>query len=99
MPTTKYGITKRFGARYGRRIKEKIGKIEEQSKGPQACPHCGKVGVKRRAPGIWSCVRCGEFTGYAYTVAKVREEEKAVEKVLTITEHKSKREQPEEAEE
>ena len=72
------GSVKRFGARYGRSIKEKFGIIEEQQRKLYECPSCLAVKVKRQAPGIWQCRKCGlKFAGKAYTVSKkiiIREE-------------------------
>ncbi len=81
----KFGSVKRFGARYGRRLKGKVSDIEKKSKRPGKCPFCKKVAVKRLAMGIWLCRKCGvKFTGNAYyleekiAAAKVDKEEKAV---------------------
>ena len=65
------GSTRRFGARYGRRIRERIGKVESARKEKQQCPFCHKYGVKRIAAGIWSCPKCkSKFAGAAYTVSR-----------------------------
>lgn len=72
MPVTKYGSTKRFGPRYGRRIKEKLGKIEAERNKKHICPYCRKAGVKRKSAGIWHCLKCkNEFTGFAYSISKI----------------------------
>ncbi|PIN76496.1 50S ribosomal protein L37ae [Candidatus Woesearchaeota archaeon CG10_big_fil_rev_8_21_14_0_10_36_11] len=61
--------TKRFGARYGRKPKTKLKKIEIQQKGHHKCPECNKISVKRQALGIWHCKKCGvTFAGKAYTL-------------------------------
>ena len=66
----RYGSIKRFGARYGRRTKHKVGKIEEARKNSK-CPYCGKPKVKRKAMGIWHCTKCkSTFAGKAYTVGQ-----------------------------
>ena len=36
----KLGSTKRFGARYGRKPKKKLAKIEEELRKKQKCPYC-----------------------------------------------------------
>jgi len=60
--------TKRFGARYGRKPKEKFAKAEKQHRGRHKCPYCNKQGVKRLAAGIWQCGKCDiKFAGKAYT--------------------------------
>ena len=77
----KLGTAKRFGARYGTRSKEKIGKIEEESRKRHKCPYCHKVAVKRIAVGIWRCRKCSiKFTGKAYSIEKKIKFEKAPEK-------------------
>ncbi len=62
-----YGSVKRFGARYGRRVRLNLGKIEKQQKELYKCPYCNAKKVKRIAAGIWECKRCGaRFTAKAY---------------------------------
>ncbi|MBT4110443.1 50S ribosomal protein L37ae [Candidatus Woesearchaeota archaeon] len=61
--------TKRFGARYGRKPRKKLTKVESQYKGKQKCPYCNKEGIKRVAIGIWQCRKCEvKFAGRAYTI-------------------------------
>ena len=63
--------TKRFGPRYGRRLKEKVAEIEKGHRGRHKCPYCGKKSAKRIALGIWSCKSCNaKFTGKAYSISK-----------------------------
>lgn len=60
---------KRYGTRYGRTIKRKLGKIEAQQKADYACPQCAYKAVKRLAAGIWMCKKCdAKFTSRAYMV-------------------------------
>ena len=67
----KLGSVKRFGARYGRKLKVKFSKIEAEQRKLHKCPYCNKTAVKRVAVGIWSCRKCNaKFTGKAYSVAK-----------------------------
>lgn len=62
---------KRFGARYGRRPKYKLAKIESILRSKQKCPYCCKEEVKRVAVGIWQCKKCNtKFTGKAYSIAQ-----------------------------
>jgi len=69
--TKKYGSTKRFGPRYGRKMKERFGKIEAQQRKKHKCPYCSAEKVKRLAVGIWKCGKCNaKFTSKAYTVGK-----------------------------
>ncbi len=67
------GSIKRFGARYGRGVKLRFGKIEAEQRKKHPCPYCRAVRVKRVAAGIWQCRKCGsKFTGRAYTVGTPR---------------------------
>lgn len=68
---------KRFGARYGRTIREKVAKIEAILKGKHKCPYCSAMKAKRVASGIWTCKKCNsKFTGSAYSVKrKIKEAE------------------------
>ncbi len=68
----KYGSTKRYGTRYGRTLKEKVGKVEALQKKKYSCPSCNYLKVKRVSSGIWQCEKCNlKFTSKAYTVAKI----------------------------
>jgi len=88
----KYKSTKRFGARYGRKLKERFGKVESEQRKRHKCPYCSAPKVKRIALGIWKCGKCGsKFTGKAYSVAKkitFEETEEPKEKVEEIKELK-----------
>lgn len=44
--TKKVGITGRFGARYGRKAKRQVKKIEENMKKKHVCPKCDRPYVK-----------------------------------------------------
>ena len=68
MATKKLRSVGRFGARYGRKLKDKVLKIEKVQKAKHICPYCGKSGgVKRLSSGIWYCKKCDtKFTGKAY---------------------------------
>lgn len=71
MAKKQYGTTKRLGSRYGRTIREKLGKIESKQSKKYKCPYCNYIGVKRMASGIWSCKKCGsKFASKAYSVEK-----------------------------
>lgn len=50
----------RFGARYGKTVKDKLVKVEDKQRKRQTCPYCKKEGVKRKAKGIWECKKCGK---------------------------------------
>lgn len=47
----------RFGARYGKRIRVKLVKVEQKQRIKQECPFCKKIGVKRVSKGVWQCTR------------------------------------------
>jgi large subunit ribosomal protein L37Ae len=69
----KLGSAKRFGARYGIKIKYKIARVEAERKAKQKCPYCNSLAAKRVAIGIWECKKCkSKFTGKAYTVSKAK---------------------------
>jgi len=50
----------RFGSRYGKRVRDKLVKVESRQKIKQKCPFCGKFGVKRLSKGIWKCPKCNK---------------------------------------
>lgn len=65
------GSSKRYGVRYGRRLRQKYEAVETEQKTKYQCPYCHKIAVKRIAVGIWQCPKCAAvFTGKAYSVAK-----------------------------
>lgn len=67
-----FGSVKRFGPRYGRKIRAKIAEVEKIQKKKQKCPYCNSQGVKREAAGIFYCGKCNsKFTSKAYFVTKV----------------------------
>lgn len=69
--TEKIKSIKRFGARYGRTVKYKFGKIENEQRKKHKCPYCNAIKVRRVAVGIWNCRKCGaKFTGKAYSIKK-----------------------------
>lgn len=55
-----------FGARYGKRVRQKYAQIELKQRAKQKCPFCKKT-VKRLSAGIWKCKNCGKkFASGAY---------------------------------
>ena len=63
----KIGSAGRFGARYGRRAKMELVKIEKKQRIKQKCPYCGKKQAKRISTGIWQCKKCKKkFASDAY---------------------------------
>ncbi|MEK6952034.1 MAG: 50S ribosomal protein L37ae [Nanoarchaeota archaeon] len=69
MATKKVGSTGRFGARYGKTIRQRILAVEKRQKKKQLCPYCKRLTAKRIALGIFLCKKCNsKFTGSAYHV-------------------------------
>ncbi len=65
--------TKRFGSRYGAKLRKKVAKIEELQKKTYKCPYCNYEKVKRLFIGVWKCRKCGaKFSGKAYTIGKTK---------------------------
>lgn len=65
MATKKVGYTGRYGARYGKKTRQRLLKIGTQKK--HKCPECMKTRVRRVSAGIWKCDACGlKFAGKAY---------------------------------
>ena len=58
--TKKVKAAGRFGARYGKKAKDKLVKVETKQRVKQTCPFCKRQGVKRTAKGIWNCTKCGK---------------------------------------
>ena len=64
-----YGSVKRFGVRYGTKLKGKIAKIEAERSLSTKCPYCHYGKAKRINAGIWNCLKCkSKFTGKAYSI-------------------------------
>lgn len=63
------GSTRRFGARYGRKIRARVDAIESVLKQKHVCPYCRAKKAQRVSAGIWECRKCrSTFTGKAYKV-------------------------------
>lgn len=57
----------RFGARYGKNVRQRVIDIESKQKRKHVCPYCKKIGLKRLAAGIWQCKKCNtKFASGAY---------------------------------
>ena len=95
------GSVKRFGARYGRKLKLKFSKIEAEQRKLHKCPYCNKIAVKRVAVGIWKCRKCNaKFAGKAYSVSKkivTKEHEEMVQEPEIIKEEMEETEEASEA--
>ena len=50
----------RFGAKYGKSVRDRLVKIETKQRKKQKCPFCEKLGVKRLSKGIWKCPKCNK---------------------------------------
>ena len=71
MATAARHSAKQYGVRYGRRLREKIGKIAHEKRVSNSCPYCHYNKVKRIAAGIWFCNKCSsKFAAGAYYVGK-----------------------------
>ena len=71
---------KKYGARYGRTVKDKFAKIEKLQHQSYNCPFCSYPKVKRVSMGIWACEKCkAKFTSKAFTVAKTTSQELGLE--------------------
>lgn len=57
----------RFGARYGKTVRERFISIVSDMKAEYPCPQCSAKAVGRESVGIWRCRKCGLiFAGGAY---------------------------------
>jgi len=65
--TKKVGISGKYGARYGVKIRKQVSNIEKQQRKLHECPRCKYIRVKRISTGIWQCSHCNlTFAGGAY---------------------------------
>ena len=68
IPTKKVGVAGRFKERYGRKIRQKVKKVESSSRAKHTCPSCLKESLKLVSAGIWHCSACdNKFSGGAYS--------------------------------
>jgi len=76
---------KRFGPRYGKRVRDRLKSIESVSKKMHLCPHCRKPKAKRLSLGIFQCTKCNaKFAGKAYRLEKPKKIESAKELVPEV---------------
>lgn len=67
MRTRKVKSSGRFGARYGKRTRDKVVEVERKQRKKQKCPFCKRLSAKRVAAGIWHCKKCGrKFASSSY---------------------------------
>ena len=65
--TKKVKSAGRFGARYGKKVRNKLVQVESKQRIRQKCPFCNRFGVKRLSNGIWKCPKCDKkFAGDTY---------------------------------
>lgn len=65
------GGAKTWGARYGRRLRERVAAIKKLTSAKSKCPYCHYDAVRRLATGIFFCKKCeAKFAGKAYAPAK-----------------------------
>jgi large subunit ribosomal protein L37Ae len=73
--------SKRFGSRYGSRIRKNVDEAEERD---YECPECGSE-VDRNTAGVWECTKCGQkFAGGAYSFETGAQE--MIQKALELDE-------------
>ncbi|RMD65552.1 50S ribosomal protein L37ae [Candidatus Pacearchaeota archaeon] len=61
----------KFGAGYGRRVRNRFNAVEELQRKPQPSPFHPKGRAVRLAAGIWKCLKTGKvFAGHAYYLKK-----------------------------
>jgi len=98
--TKKVGSAGRLGARYGVRIRKRIGDIERQSKGRHECPKCKAVALTRDANGIWSCRHCkAKIASSSYMPTPPAAVRRELAEVLAAARAKEEGIEPEKAEE
>lgn len=75
--TKKAGISGKFGARYGAKIRKEWNTVAQKQKGLVKCPRCEtKLRNMRQSVGLWHCKRCGAtWTGGAWESATARGKE------------------------
>lgn len=57
-----------LGARYGRRVRQKLSDVEVDLRRKHYCQNCGFRSVTRVSVGVWKCRKCGfSFAGAAYS--------------------------------
>ena len=66
--TNKVGMTGKFGARYGVKIRKQVKSVSRHRAKPSRCPECQQDSVKRLSSGIWHCRHCDlKFAASAYS--------------------------------
>ncbi len=61
----------RFGAGYGKTVRDRLNKVEDKQRIRQVCPLCSRSGAKRLSKGIWECSKCDKkFAAGSFYVKK-----------------------------
>jgi large subunit ribosomal protein L37Ae len=67
--TRKVKSAGRFGARYGKKVRERVTKVELKQRKKQQSPFHPQGVAKRIAAGIWKCSKTGKtFADNAYYI-------------------------------
>lgn len=67
MTTRKLKSAARFGARYGKKVRDRVLKVEREQNKKRICPHCKTGHLKRKAAGLFECTKCKtKLAGGAY---------------------------------
>ena len=60
----------RFGAKFGKRVRQKLVKVETKQRIKQKCPFCEGT-AKRLSKGIWKCKKCNKkFASDTYYIGE-----------------------------
>lgn len=61
------GTAGRYRTRFGKRIRNKISKIEKEATENTKCPDCDSQRLEKEYAGIWKCKKCSnKFSGGAW---------------------------------
>ena len=81
----KLGAMKRFGARYGRSLKQRFIEVENLQRKHYKCPYCSTENVKRQSMGVWQCSKCSaKFASKAYTITKKKTARELAAEVMAV---------------
>merc|ERR1712033_121234 len=87
--TKKGGIVGKYGTRYGASLRKTVKKMEVTQHSTYVCPFCGKVAMKRKAVGIWSCNRCAKVVAggaWAYSTTAAAQVRSAIRRLREMKE-------------
>ncbi|MFC2142998.1 hypothetical protein ACFLQN_01220 [Candidatus Aenigmatarchaeota archaeon] len=52
---------------YGKKVREKVRKVEITKKRKYKCPTCSRRTIKRKSMGVWECRKCkAKFASGSY---------------------------------